>query len=65
MNYDFTPKYEIGQHIFLNVSDGDEHLITDIVFTVSTKQIGYELMDCNGRKGWYSQLELTADKIIR
>lgn len=63
--YTFTPKYEIGEHVYLNVNEGEEHLISNIMFNVLDNKTQYQLMDSNGYKALFSELDITDSKIIK
>lgn len=63
--YTFTPEFNIGDTAFLNINNGDEVLITNVMYEVLTNLIKYQIMDENGTKGWYYAFELTDTKILR
>lgn len=64
MEFKFTPKYSIGEKVYMNVVEGEQHIIVDINFNVSSGLITYQIMDADGRSNWYTQVALTKEKII-
>ncbi len=56
-------KYNIGQVVYFNLPDSEQHLITDINFLLKNNTFIYEIMCNAGGKQWYSEGELTKEKI--
>ena len=59
-----SPKFSIGDHVYLNVEGGEPRLITDVLFTLSTGQISYQVMGSDGNVWVYSSNELVKDRVV-
>lgn len=59
-----TPKFSIGEHVYLNIEGGEARLIVDVIFNLSSKLIAYQVMDPQGVMGTYLANELTKERVV-
>lgn len=64
MEYSFTPKFKLNQIVYLRAPESEAHIVVDICFSVSPKEITYGLLSPMGEIIYLPKYALSLQKTI-
>ncbi|MGG5486266.1 hypothetical protein [Gaetbulibacter sp. PBL-D1] len=59
---DLQSKFDIGDTVWLNISDGEELVVVNIIYNFLAKWFEYQTMTNTGDKNWYNEREIVDEK---